>query len=125
VFHFRDTWGAPRSGGRRHQGTDVFAPYGTPVYAFTDGVIQRHANSALGGISIYLRGDDGHVYFYAHLSSIDPSASVGTRVTRGQQVGRNGSTGTAPRNAPHVHFEVHPGGGSAINPYPWLAAACF
>ena len=125
AFRFRDTWGAPRSGGRRHRGTDVFAAYRAPVHAITSGVIQRHSRSALGGLGLYLRGDDDNVYYYAHLDSIDPAASVGARLTAGELLGRNGSTGNASRSAPHVHFELHPGGGSAINPYPWLAAACF
>jgi peptidoglycan LD-endopeptidase LytH len=122
---FRDTWGAPRSGGRRHKGTDLFAAYRAPVYAITSGVVQRHSRSGLGGIGLYLRGDDGNTYYYAHLDSIHAGASVGTRVTAGELVGRNGYTGNASRSAPHVHFELHPGGGAAINPYPWLAAACF
>jgi len=122
---FRDTWGAPRSGGRRHKGTDVFAAYRAPVYAITSGVVHRHSNSGLGGIGLYLRGDDGNIYYYAHLDSIDPAARVGTRVTAGELVGRNGYSGNASRSAPHVHFELHPGGGAAINPYRWLAAACF
>lgn len=122
---FRDTWGAPRSGGRRHKGTDVFAAYRAPVYAITSGVVHRHSNSGLGGIGLYLRGDDGNIYYYAHLDSIDPTARVGARVTAGELVGRNGYTGNASRSAPHVHFELHPGGGAAINPYPWLAAACY
>jgi len=122
---FRDTWGAPRSGGRRHKGTDVFAAYRAPVYAITSGVVHRHSRSGLGGIGLYLRGDDGNIYYYAHLDSIDAGARVGVRVTAGELVGRNGSTGNASRSAPHVHFELHPGGGAAINPYPWLAAACF
>jgi peptidoglycan LD-endopeptidase LytH len=122
---FRDTWGAPRSGGRRHKGTDLFAAYRAPVYAITSGVVNRHSRSGLGGIGLYLRGDDGNVYYYAHLDSIDAGAGVGTRVTAGELVGRNGYTGNASRSAPHVHFELHPGGGAAINPYPWLAAACF
>ena len=125
ALRFRDTWGAPRSGGRRHRGTDVFAAYRAPVYAITSGVIQRHSSSPLGGIGLYLRGDDGNVYYYAHLDSIDPAARVGVRMTAGELVGRNGFTGNASRSAPHVHFELHPGGGGAINPYPWLAAACF
>lgn len=125
AFRFRDTWGAPRSGGRSHRGTDVFAGYRAPVYAITSGVVSRHSSSGLGGIGLYLRGDDGNVYYYAHLDSIDPGASVGTRVTAGELVGRNGSSGNASRSAPHVHFELHPGGGAAINPYPWLAAACY
>jgi murein DD-endopeptidase MepM/ murein hydrolase activator NlpD len=125
AYRFRDTWGAPRSGGRRHRGTDVFAPHNHPTYAITSGVIQRHSHSRLGGLGLYLRGDDGNVYYYAHLNSIEPAGAVGNRVTAGQLIARNGSTGNASPSAPHVHFELHPGGGAAINPYPWLAAACF
>lgn len=124
AFHFRDTWGAPRSGGRRHRGTDVFAATRAPVHAFTSGVVQRHSWSGLGGLGLYLRGDDGNVYYYAHLASIDPTGRVGRRVVAGEPIARNGSTGNATAGAPHVHFELHPGGGSAVNPYPWLAAAC-
>src|SRR6056297_2987408 len=124
-YRFRDTWGAPRSGGRSHKGTDIFAVHGEPTYAITSGVIQRHSNGGLGGIGLYLRGDDGNVYYYAHLESIDPSATVGTRVVAGDLIARNGSTGNADSWAPHVHFELRPGGGTQINPYPWLAAACF
>lgn len=125
AFRFRDSWGEPRSGGRSHQGTDVFASMNEPVHAFTDGVIQRHSNSPLGGIGLYLRGDDGNVYFYAHLSSIADTGAVGRRVQAGEHIAYNGASGNASPGAPHVHFELHPGGGSAINPYPWLAAACY
>jgi peptidoglycan LD-endopeptidase LytH len=125
AFRFRDTWGAPRSGGRRHKGTDVFAAMNAPTYAITAGVIQRHSNSALGGLGLYLRGDDGNVYYYSHLNGIEPGGRVGNRVAAGELIARNGSTGNASPSAPHVHFELHPGGGAAVNPYPWLAAACF
>jgi peptidoglycan LD-endopeptidase LytH len=125
AFRFRDTWGAPRSGGRSHRGTDVFAAMNAPTYAFTSGVVQRHSNSRLGGLGLYLRGDDGNVYYYAHLNSIEPAGRVGNRVAAGELIARNGATGNADVWAPHVHFELHPGGGGAINPYPWLAAACF
>lgn len=124
AYRFRDTWGAPRSGGRRHKGTDVMAPYRQPVYAFTSGVIGRNSQSGLGGIGLYLRGDDGNVYYYAHLDSIDADGRTGQRVAAGQLIARNGYTGNANPGAPHVHFEIHPGGGAAINPYQWLAAAC-
>ncbi len=124
TFRFRDTWGHPRSGGRSHRGTDVFARQREPVYAFTSGEIQRHSQSRLGGIGLYLRGDDGNVYYYAHLDEIDDHAAVGNRVVAGELVAYNGYTGNASPSAPHVHFELHPGGGAAINPYPWLAAAC-
>ncbi len=125
TFRFRDTWGHPRSGGRSHRGTDVFARQREPVYAFTNGVIERHSQSRLGGIGLYLRGEDGNVYYYAHLDEIDDHAAVGNEVVAGELVAYNGYTGNASPSAPHVHFELHPGGGAAINPYPWLAAACF
>ncbi|MEX2324766.1 MAG: peptidoglycan DD-metalloendopeptidase family protein [Nitriliruptoraceae bacterium] len=124
-FHFRDTWGDPRSGGRRHRGTDVMAPHNHPVYAFTSGTVVRTTWSALGGLVLYQRGDDGNVYLYAHLNSVEPGMTPGRRVSAGELIARNGSTGNASASAPHVHFELHPGGGAAINPYPWLAATCF
>jgi peptidoglycan LD-endopeptidase LytH len=119
---FRDTWGAPRSGGRRHKGTDVFAPHGSPAYAVTDGVITRVGNSRLGGLGFYLRGGDGNEYFYTHMSSV--SARAGERVEAGEVVARVGNTGNARGGAAHIHFELHPGGGSPINPYPLLARIC-
>lgn len=125
AFRFRDSWGAPRSGGRRHRGTDVMAPHNHPVYAFTSGVVRRTSWSGLGGLGLYLSGDDGNVYFYAHLNAVANGMVPGRRVSAGELVAYNGSTGNASPSAPHVHFEIHPGGGSAINPYQWLAAACF
>jgi murein DD-endopeptidase MepM/ murein hydrolase activator NlpD len=124
-FHFRDTWGAPRSGGRRHKGVDMFAPHGVEVYAITKGVVLRHSRSGLGGIGLYIRGEDGNVYYYAHLASIVPAYRPGKRVNAGELVAYNGDTGNARGGAPHVHFEVHPGGGGPVNPYPYTAAACF
>jgi peptidoglycan LD-endopeptidase LytH len=125
VTHFIDSWGFPRSGGRGHRGTDVMGPMGAPVYAFASGVVDRHTNSRLGGISLYLRGDDGATYFYTHLQGFAPRGAVGTRVQAGEHIAYNGNTGNARGGSPHIHFERHPGGGSAVNPYSWLAAACF
>ncbi len=121
---FVDTWGAPRSGGRSHKGTDVMAPYGVPVYAFTTGVITRMNSGNLGGIQLYIYGNDGNEYFYAHLSGYADTSYVGKRVEAGELVAYNGNTGNAAGGPSHVHFELHPGGGSAINPYPYLRAAC-
>ncbi len=124
--HFRDTWGAPRGGGtRRHKGTDVFAPYGDPVYAITDGVISRLNNSSIGGISVYLRGDDGHLYYYTHLQGYVDGLYTGKRVEAGEHIAFNGATGNARGGAPHVHFQFHPGGGGPVNPYETLATICF
>lgn len=122
VVSFANSWGAPRSGGRSHQGIDIFGPYGTPVYAFTSGVV-AHQYNALGGISLVIRGDNGNSYYYAHLSGY--STAAGARVATGQQIGANGNSGNAASTPPHVHFEKWPGGGAAVNPYTELAAACF
>jgi peptidoglycan LD-endopeptidase LytH len=124
VVSFRDTWGAPRSGGRRHQGTDVMAPFNVPVYAFTSGVVLRRSSSRLGGLGLYLRGDDGATYFYAHLNAYTAAGSAGRRVVAGEHIGYNGYTGNASRGAPHVHFERQPAGGARHNPFPYLVAAC-
>lgn len=124
-FHFRDSWGAPRSGGRRHKGVDIFGPMGSDVYAFTNGVILRHSHSRLGGIGLYLRGNDGNVYYYAHLRRIAPGYRPGRSVEAGELIAYNGDTGNARGGAPHIHFEAHPGGGRAVNPYPYTAAACY
>ncbi|MGH3442720.1 MAG: murein hydrolase activator EnvC family protein [Nitriliruptorales bacterium] len=122
--HFSNTWGAARSGGRRHKGTDVMAAFGAPVYAFTNGRIAKMSYSGLGGIGLYLWGDDGVEYYYAHLDGHAAGMYVGRRVEAGELVGYNGSSGNADRWAPHVHFEVHPGGGGAVNPYYWLSPVC-
>jgi murein DD-endopeptidase MepM/ murein hydrolase activator NlpD len=120
---FIDPWGASRSGGRAHQGVDMMAPHGTPTYAYTDGVVSRtDAGGGLGGTTLYLRGDDGNEYYYAHLSQL--LSSEGQRVAAGRVVGRVGATGNASASAPHLHFEVHRGGGYAVNPYPYAKRAC-
>jgi peptidoglycan LD-endopeptidase LytH len=121
-YSYVDSWGAPRSGGRSHQGTDVMAPHGARVFAFVDGVVSRESTSTNGGIQLYLQGDNGAEYFYAHLSGY--AVSTGTRVRAGQLIAYNGQTGNAQYTAPHVHFEVHPGGGGAVNPYPILKPVC-
>jgi peptidoglycan LD-endopeptidase LytH len=123
-YSYVDTWGAARSLGRTHQGTDVMAPYGAQVYAYTAGVVSRESTSTNGGLQLYLQGDDGVEYFYAHLSRY--AVPAGTRVRAGQLVAYNGQSGNAQYTAPHVHFEVHPGGpGSApVNPYSYVRRAC-
>ena len=119
---FRDTWGAPRSGGRTHKGVDIFAPYGSPSYAVTDGVITRTSSGGNGGLALYLRGNDGNEYYYAHMSAI--LSSPGQRVSAGTQIARVGDSGNARGMSPHTHFEVHPGGGYPVNPYPYAAQWC-
>ena len=118
---FTDTFGAPRSGGRGHQGTDLMAPSGSPAYAVAAGVV-RTTSSGSGGISLYLTANDGTVYFYAHNSA--NVARSGQRVEAGQLIAKVGSTGNASGGASHVHFEQQPGGGRAINSYPLARRLC-
>lgn len=115
---FADTFGAPRSGGRQHQGVDIINPRGTPIVAVVDGVVQQRQN-ALGGNALWLTGNDGNKYYYAHLDSYGAAGPVG----KGETIGFNGDTGNA-TGTPHLHFEIHPGGGAAINPYPTVRAHC-
>jgi murein DD-endopeptidase MepM/ murein hydrolase activator NlpD len=118
---FSDTWGAPRSGGRSHQGVDMFAEHGMALYAVAGGTV-RTSNSSLGGLSIHLTTDDGDRYYYAHLS--ETLVSTGQRVRAGQPIGANGNSGNARTTPPHLHWEYHPDGGAAVNPYPLAFALC-
>jgi murein DD-endopeptidase MepM/ murein hydrolase activator NlpD len=116
---FGDTWGAPRSGGRRHQGVDMIGAIGLPLVAVVDGIATAKENT-LGGRTISLVGADGNRYYYAHL---DDWGTLG-QVTAGTVIGYLGKTGNARFSIEHLHFEIHPGGGSAVNPYPTVAAFC-
>lgn len=119
---YSDTYGAPRSGGRSHKGTDILAPQGTPIYAYENGTVTRMNSNRLGGISLYLQGGSGNLYYYTHLSGYVGGISPGSQVNAGQHIAHNGMTGNAP--VPHLHFEVMPGGGGNVNPYPYVARAC-
>jgi murein DD-endopeptidase MepM/ murein hydrolase activator NlpD len=122
-YHVSDSWGARRGGGRAHEGTDVMGRYGAPVYAYAGGTVTRTTyNRGLGGTTVWVRGDGGTTYYYAHLSSI--AVRPGQRVRPGQPIGANGSSGNASEGAPHLHFEVHPGGHGPVNPYPYIRRAC-
>jgi murein DD-endopeptidase MepM/ murein hydrolase activator NlpD len=120
--NFTDTWGAARSGGRTHKGTDMMASTGTPTVAPVAGRVV-HRSSSLGGMSWYIYGDNGHTYYGAHLSQYD-SQGAGW-VDAGTTIGYVGSSGNASASAPHLHFEYHPNGGSPVNPYGILVDACF
>ena len=115
---FGDTWGASRSGGRHHEGTDIISPYGTPLVAMDDGFAQMK-HTSLGGNSIGLKATDGTYYFYAHLSSFEGGSR---NVSKGEVIGYVGHTGDTTVN--HLHIEIHPGGGAAVNPYPTIRRIC-
>jgi septal ring factor EnvC (AmiA/AmiB activator) len=114
---YADTWGAPRSGGRSHQGVDMMSARGTPLVAVEDGMVLFKTN-ALGGNVIWLSGGSGARYYYAHLSAWEGSSRS---VSRGEVIGYVGATGNTTAN--HLHFEVHPNG-FAVNPYPYVRAVC-
>lgn len=117
VCSFNDSWHDPRSGGRLHIGVDITAATGKALYAVVDGTIsQVTVGGSLSGNALRLSQSDGTYFYYAHMDSVAPGIALGTSVRAGQIIGYVGATGNA--GGPHLHFEVHPLGGEAVNPYP-------
>lgn len=119
---FIDSWGYARPGGRTHKGTDVMAARGTRLVACSPGVVSRVSRTeiGLGGITVHIRGDNGYIYYYAHLDRVAAGVYVGMRVKGGTLVGYVGNTGNARGGACHLHFGMQPGGGASVNPYATL-----
>jgi murein DD-endopeptidase MepM/ murein hydrolase activator NlpD len=120
---FGDSYLAPRSGGRSHEGVDIIAKSGQWVYAAKDGTLTKKyldSPGSLSGNGWRLTAADGSYFFYAHLSTFAAGLSVGSPVKAGQILGQVGKTGDA--STPHLHFEVHPGGGPSVNPTPVVKA---
>ncbi|MEL6614854.1 MAG: peptidoglycan DD-metalloendopeptidase family protein [Bacteroidota bacterium] len=123
VADLRDSFTAPRSGGRVHNAIDIAAPTGTPVVAVVDGTITRKHWNRLGGRTLYLRSADGtHDFYYAHLDEYEGGIEIGSVVRRGDVLGTVGTTGNA--RGPHLHFQVlrqtGSGRGAPVNPYDLL-----
>jgi peptidoglycan hydrolase-like protein with peptidoglycan-binding domain len=119
---FSNTWHAPR-GDRKHMGVDIIANEGNLIYAVADGTITRvynEATSKLAGNGVRLTTADGTYFFYGHFQRIADGITVGTQVKAGQVIGYNGKTGNT--STPHLHFEIHPQGGPAIDPTSAVAA---
>jgi hypothetical protein len=132
-----DDFGAPRGNGR-HQGNDLMAAKKSPAVAAESGRVKYWTTSGAAGCMLYLYGESGTMYYYIHLNNdltmrndnrgkcvkgVAYAVPNGARVAAGQQVGYVGDSGDADGGSPHLHFEVHPGGGSAVSPYRYLQKA--
>ncbi|HXI12394.1 MAG TPA: M23 family metallopeptidase [Thermoanaerobaculia bacterium] len=114
-----DNFGAPREGGRRHRGIDIFAPRGAQVVAVTDGYISYIGEQGKGGRCLWLVTDSGTSFYYAHLDRWAPGLYEGMEVSSGSLLGFVGTTGNAVHTPPHLHFQVVDND-EAVNPYPLL-----
>jgi murein DD-endopeptidase MepM/ murein hydrolase activator NlpD len=121
--NYTDTFGAPRADTGMHEGNDIFADAGTPLVAVCDGSLNRVGTLPISGNRLWVKcSKTGDSFFYAHLSAYATDTRSGEKVTAGQVIGFLGSTGDAEQTPPHLHFEVHPGDGAAVDPYPFLRA---
>ncbi len=128
LSRIEDSFDAPREGGRRHDAVDILAPRGTPVLAATDGTVLRVGTNALGGNVVWTGDTDGRfVFYYAHLERFARGLRTGDPIARGAPIGYVGTTGNAPPNVPHLHFQVMRltdtvkwWNGTPVNPVPFL-----
>jgi peptidoglycan LD-endopeptidase LytH len=127
----RDDFNADRGGGRRHNALDILAPFGTPIIAADDGYILRLSRNRAGGIVVYATDPEERVvYYYAHLAGYHDGVNAGKSIAKGDTLGYVGTSGNAPKNTPHLHFQImrmRGGGrywnGEPLNPYPLLREA--
>jgi hypothetical protein len=130
-------FGAPRPGGP-HQGNDLMSAKRSPAVAAEAGTVKYWTTSRTAGCMLYLYGESGTIYYYIHLNNdltlkndnrgkcvkgVAYAVKSGQRVQAGQQIAYVGDSGDADGGASHLHFEVHPGGGKAVSPYPYLQKA--
>jgi hypothetical protein len=136
---YTDDFGDARAGGR-HEGNDIMAARHAPAVAVEAGKVEFWTTSAQAGCMLYLRGASGTTYLYIHLNNdltsrndnrgqcvagtaYAPGLKSGRRVAAGELIGFVGDSGDANGIHPHLHFEVHPNGGAAVDPYPFLEKA--
>jgi peptidoglycan LD-endopeptidase LytH len=119
VAQVADTWGAPRGGGRRHEGQDLFAPRGTPVRAAAPGFVYRIDGLSLGGLSVTIVGGGGRRYYYTHFDGVPDGLVEGQWVDVDTVIGFVGDSGNAAGTPPHLHLGVYDG--SDENPCAWVA----
>jgi murein DD-endopeptidase MepM/ murein hydrolase activator NlpD len=128
VATIEDSFDAPRDGGRRHDAVDIPAPRGTPVVAAVDGIVLRIGANALGGNVVWMSdAENRFAYYYAHLDRFAKGLRAGARVRRGAVIGYVGTTGNAPADVPHLHFQLMRTtdvakwwNGTPVNPVPFL-----
>jgi len=137
MVRFSDTWGAPRSGGRRHEGTDIMSPKWTRVVAINDGIVERLGWNDISGWNITISHVNGWTSHYFHLNNdtpgtddgqagpegaFAPGLEVGSFVEAGEIIAFVGDSGNAEGTGSHTHFELHVDG-HKVDPYPYLKAA--
>ena len=137
IVRFSDTWGASRSGGRGHKGTDIMSPKGSWVVAVDDGIVERLDWNRLSGWNVMIRHADGWTSHYLHLNNDSlgtddgeggPEAAFvegleeGSFVKAGEIIGFVGDSGNAEHTGSHTHFELHVDG-KKVDPYPFLEEA--
>lgn len=115
-----NNWGDPRNGGRSHEGIDIFAERGTPVFSATEGYVIRTRFGVRGGENVMVTGPGGINYYYAHFDRVALGIRRGVYVTPDTVLGFVGSTGNASGTSPHLHFGIYPERWEAINPYPFF-----
>jgi hypothetical protein len=113
-------FGSFRADTGSHEGNDLFADFGTPVVAVADGVVANVGSLPISGNRLWVYADGGDQFFYAHLASFAPAAVNDRHVEAGTILGYTGNTGDAEPTPPHLHFEIHPDGGKAVDPNPFL-----
>jgi len=113
-----DTWGAARSGGRSHEGIDIFAARNTPIHSTTPGIVRKVGTNELGGNVVMILGPGAVSHYYAHLQDF-ADIQEGDWVEAGDIIGYVGDSGNAKGTPTHVHYGVYTQSG-AVNPYPLL-----
>ena len=107
MTHVEDSFNEPRDGDRVHRAIDILAPRGTPILSADDGRIIRMTTSTLGGISMYTVDPEQRiVYYYAHMDHYNDAMTTGKTISKGDTLGFVGTTGNAPKDTPHLHFQV-------------------
>ena len=134
---YTNDFGSAR-GQSAHQGNDLMAAKRSPAVAAESGKVKYWTTSGAAGCMLYLYGDSGTTYYYIHLNNdltlrndnrgkcvkgVAYAVKSGAKVVAGQQIAYVGDSGDANGGSSHLHFELHPNGGRAVSPYPWLQKA--